>query len=435
MDGTVSLGSVPVTANAASLSISSLSVGTHSLTAVYSGDANVNGNTSAAISQTVSKASTTTVVTPSPKPAIVNRSVTLTALVSGKFGGVPSGTVIFRSGNLTLGSAVLSNGSAVFTTTFTSAGTRSITAIYSGDVDYTTSTSATLSLPVTKEATTTVITSSLNPSNVGQLVTFTAAVSSSLGAPPDGESVSFRSGGTTLGTGTTHAGVATFSTSSLTVGTHNITAVYAGDSTFASSTSIAVSQVVNQYATSTAVVSNFNPSQYGQAVTFTATVTPIGTYAITGTVTFRSGTTTLATVTTTNGAASYTTSALTASAKSITAIYNGDSNNATSTSAVLIQTVNKATTTTTLTSSLNPSSFGQSVTFTATVTSAPGVTPTGSVTFRRGTTSLGTVSLSASGIATVRTSSLPRGNDTISATYNGTANFATSTVSLVKTVN
>jgi len=97
----------------------------------------------------------------------------------------------------------------------------------------------------TKETTTTKLTSSPNPSADGQSVTFSAVVSSSIGAPPNEESVSFKSGTTTLGTGTLSGGTATFSDSTLKAGaTTSVTAVYPGDSSFLASTSNVVKQVV-----------------------------------------------------------------------------------------------------------------------------------------------------------------------------------------------
>jgi len=75
-------------------------------------------------------------------------------------------------------------------------------------------------------------------------VTFTATVSSSAGAPPDGETVSFVQGKTTLGTGTLSGGSATFTTSTLKTGTDSIVAVYGGDSNFTSSKSKPDKQVV-----------------------------------------------------------------------------------------------------------------------------------------------------------------------------------------------
>ena len=187
--------------------------------------------------------------------------------------------------------------------------------------------------------TTTTLSSSPNPSAYGKAVTFTAVVSSSAGAPPDGETVSFMKGTTLLGTGTLSGGSASFMTSTLLVGTDSITAVYAGDSNFAASKSKAVSQVVNKATTTTSLVSSQNPSNVGQSVTFTATVTPQFSGTAKGSVTFYDGTTALKTVALSGGVAKFTTSTLTSGAHSITATYNG-STSFTGSSASLTQTVN-----------------------------------------------------------------------------------------------
>src|SRR5262249_22080024 len=145
-----------------------------------------------------------------------------------------------------------------------------------------------------------------------------------------------------------------------------------------------LSLTVNPAGTFTSVVSSVNPSVFGQSVTFTATVTsdPPLAVAETGSVSFFDGATLLATMPLSNGSAAYSSSSLAVAGHSITATYSGDSNYAGSTSPALTQTVNAAATSTSVSSSLNPSTFGQSVTFTATVTAnAPGAgTPTGTVT-------------------------------------------------------
>jgi YVTN family beta-propeller protein len=92
---------------------------------------------------------------------------------------------------------------------------------------------------------------------------------------------------------------------------------------------------------------------------------------------------------------------------------------------VAITPVTPAATSTSLASSLNPSNFGQIVTFTATVTSAAAGTPTGTVTFKDGATSLGTVTLNASGQASLGTAALSVGTHTITAVYAGSLNYAT----------
>jgi len=165
-------------------------------------------------------------------------------------------------------------------------------------------------------------------------------------------------------------------------------------------------------------------------VTFTATVTGV---TPTGTVTFLDGATTLGTGTLSgSGTATFTTSALTTGSHAITAQYAGDANNTASTSNTVTQVVNKASTTTTVASSANPSSVGQAVTFTATVT---GSTPTGTVTFFDGATALGTGTLSGAGTATFTTSALTLGNHAITAKYNGDANNSPAPRGAIQAVN
>jgi len=187
--------------------------------------------------------------------------------------------------------------------------------------------------------TTTALLSSPNPSTYGQAVTFTAVVSSSVGAPPDGEAVTFMKGTTLLGTGTLSGGSASFMTSTLPVGSSSIKAVYGGDSNFNGSTSKVVKQVVSKATTTTALTSSLNPSNFGQAVTFTASVTPQFGGTVKGSVTFYDGTTALKTVGLSGGGAKFTTSTLTSGSHSITATYNG-STSFDGSSASVTQTVN-----------------------------------------------------------------------------------------------
>jgi len=120
---------------------------------------------------------------------------------------------------------------------------------------------------------------------------------------------------------------------------------------------------------------------------------------------------------------------------SLTAVYSGDSNYAGSTSKALKQVVNKANSSTSVVSSLNPSVSGQSVTFTATVTSSTTGTPGGTVKFMNGATLLGSSSL-VSGKASFSTKTLATGSHNITAVYNGNADFNTSTSPiLVQVVN
>ncbi len=273
-------------------------------------------------------------------------------------------------------------------------------------------------------STTTSLGSSPNPSTFGQAVTLTATVTAAGGTPTG--TVTFKDGGATIGTGALSGDAATFTTSSLTSGAHSFTAVYAGDNNFTTSTSTALAQTVGQAPTTTSLSSSANPSTFGQSVIFTVTVTSSGGTP-TGTVTFIDGGRSFGTGTVSGGTATLATSTLTPGAHSITAVYGGGGDFAGSTSDVLTETVNRAETKTSLSSTPNPSVVGQSVTFTATVAAGSG-SPGGSVSFLDGGTTLGTVAL-ASATATFTTSSLSIASHSIAAVYAGDTNFAGSSSS------
>src|SRR6202008_81110 len=177
----------------------------------------------------------------------------------------------------------------------------------------------------------------------------------------------FLDGGSPIGTGTLSAGIATFTTSALTTGNHTLTTSYGGDGNFNGSTGSLTGnpQVINKANTSTTVTSSVNPSVFGQSVTFTATVSPVapGAGTPTGTVTFLDGGSPIGTGTLSSGIATFTTSALPVGNHTITTSYGGDGNFNGSTGSLTgnPQVVNKTNSTTTVTSSANPSVFGQSV--------------------------------------------------------------------------
>ena len=161
-----------------------------------------------------------------------------------------TGTVTFFDAATPIGTATLNaSGVASITTSTLAIGTHPITATYAATVSF--NASATTALPqVVKAAplrgTSTVLTSSLNPSLLGQSVTFTANINSgpSGGPAPTGK-VDFFDGVVTLGATPVNGGTAALTLSTLTVGSHNITAVYSGDSVTAGSTSNLVVQQVN----------------------------------------------------------------------------------------------------------------------------------------------------------------------------------------------
>ena len=217
---------------------------------------------------------------------------------------------------------------------------------------------------------------SQDPSVFGAPVTFTASVS---GTAPTG-AVTFFDGNTMLGTSSLSNGMATFIWTDPSTGFHPITAVYAGDSHNTPSTSAIFEQYVLQSASSVMVTASPNPSAFGQSVTITATVTG---QSPTGTVTFEDGSTAICSaVALTGGIATCSTASLSVGTHAITATYNGDDNNLSSSSFGIVQTVQRATTSTAVsTACMQTFVENQPFTLTATVT---GITPTGTVSFSDG---------------------------------------------------
>jgi len=435
MDGSTTIVSGVVLAGGmATYQDASLAAGTHSITAVYSGDSTYAASTSSPLSETVfsSPAATTTTVVSSANPSVAGQSVTFTATITTSGGFVPGndGFLTFWDGNNELGTVVVNNGKGSVSLSSLSTGAHSITANYGGDIAFASSTSAVLTQTVNTaslKSTQTMLNSSLNPSVAGQPVNLTATVTSSSGTPTG--TVTFKDGSSTIVSVALNGGTATYQDPSMAAGTHSLTAVYSGDSNYSGSTSATLTETVysSPAATSTTLVSSADPSSPGQSVTFTAMVSTSGPGTPTGIVTWWDGITELGSYALNGNSASLTTSSLSLGAHSITANYGGDVVFAASTSAILTQTVSNVTTTTTaLASSLNPAAAGQAVTFTAMVTPNGSGTPTGSVTFKDGSATLGSSNLS-SGKASYTTSTLSAGTHSITAAYVGDSNFSGST--------
>ncbi len=336
IDGTAAGSPLTLTGGQATFSTSALSIGTHTITATYSGDSNNLGSTSTALTQTVNIATaTTTSVVSSANPSTVGQAVAFTATVSSSSA---TGTVQFNIDGTAAGSPLtLAGGQAVLGMSTLPAGTHNVTATYSGDANDAGSTSAVLTQTVNQVIgyTTTSVASSLNPSVADLSVNFTATVSPSTATG----TVQFNIDGTATGSPLAlTGGQAVLGMSALSAGTHTITATYSGDSNNLGSTSAALTQTVSQVITTTAVVSSHNPSTAGQAITFTAMVS---SSIATGTVQFNiDGTAVGSPLTLAGGQAIFSTSTLSIGTHTITATYSGDTNDAGSTSTALTQTVN-----------------------------------------------------------------------------------------------
>ena len=414
-DGTTVLGAVTLSGTGtAAISTSTLTRGTHAMTATYSGDANYVNSTSAALQQVVQLA----------LPAVtLSGPGTVEAGVSAAFaaalttpGVTPTGTLSLLDGSASIASdTVTGNGSLAFSTAALSVGTHTLMGSYSGDADNSAATSASVTVVVRQAASATSLVSSANPLMHGSALTLTATVTSD--SPNLGGQVNFFDGSALLGNATlgTH-GQAVLSVTQLGAGTHRLTAVYGGDTNHAGSTSTMVNEIVLQTTTASVTSSN-NPAAGGQSVTFTVFVSGAGSLAPSGTVSLLDNGTVIATISLNSaGGASFRTSTLTVGAHAITLDYPGDATFS-GASAQLTQTIIDADTTTTLTGPTSTATFGQATGFTATVTSV-GSMATGMVNFADSGKAIGAATLS-SGRAVLTLSTLAPGPHTIVAKYAG----------------
>jgi hypothetical protein len=374
---------------------------------------------------------TNTTVTASPASgATTTTSVTFTATVSPS----AAGSMQFMDGANNLGTAVtVSGGSATSAATTLTAGSHSITAVFTpNDASaFTASTSPAVTYSVSAAGggsnptqTSSIVTANPpSPTTLGTSVTFTAAMTPSSAAG----TVQFKDNGNLLGTAVTLSGgtATSAATTGLSQGTHSITAVFIpGDATaFVASTSTVLSYVVNPLAgatatTTTLTVNPVSPTTAGTSVTFTATVAP----AAAGTVQFKDGSSNLGTaanVNATTGLATLTTTALTQATHSITAVFTPTTpasfQRSTSTPAlsyvVNASTTALATTTALAVSPASTAASGTAVQLTATVTCTATCTPAGTVGFwDGGSVQVGATQTLVSGSATVSTTTLSIGS-------------------------
>ncbi len=436
-DGATTLGSATVASGVASTSVIINGAGPHTVTAIYGGDSNFTGSTSAGSAETVVQSSTSTTLASSPGSTVFGQVVSFTATViaTGGGSGIATGPVVFKDGSNIIGTVNLDGtGKAVLSLGSLVVGSHSVVANYQGDSNFQTSMSNNVGLTVSKSPSSSTLGASPNPAVFGQSASLTVTVVATGGGAgvPTG-TVSCFDGATLLGTATVNAsgggGQATLSTSSLSVGSHSITCTYNGDGNFVASTSGAVSQSVNKSGSAAVVISSQAPSTFGQGVTFSIAVGAAapGSGIPSGSVTLSDGATVLGTVPLDGtGAASFAPGpGFSAGSHSLSVSYPGDGNFLGTTSPTLTQVVNKAGTTVAMTSSLNPSTNASAVTLGASVASAVNGA-SGSVTFMDGSSPLGTGTINSSGSASLTLPSLGTGMHALTAVYSGDANFQNS---------
>jgi uncharacterized protein (TIGR03437 family) len=418
------------------------SVGTHSLTAQYGGDANYSASIAPfpATTLTVS-AMVSTISTPTSSAGAnyANGSTTTFTAVVSPHPGVPAftGTVQFLDGASPIGSPIVPNaasGSVTSAALLLSQGSHSITAQFAGDSNYLASVSGPLSLTVGKAASsvsTPVLSSGSATPNSS--MTFSSTVTSLSAGVPTGTLTFTVDGAPQPPTAINASGTGSV-TVTLASGSHSVSAAYSGDSNFQASASGTLSQSVGSTqppsggtdATLT-VATNPNAPTIGQSTTFTVFVSSGGPIP-TGTVRFFDGTTLLGTAPMANGQAILTTTFNSGGIHNITVNYSGDG----STSA-LNKTFGVVATrlpvTLSLTSNLSSSFYGQSVTLTAKVASQTpaGVTPpSGPVQLLDGTTLVATGTLTQ-GTAVMNVTTLDAGSHQITAAYPGDSNWFNAT--------
>jgi hypothetical protein len=417
--------------------------GSLSLSATYQGSTEFATSTSNTLSETITAIPSTTALTISPNAASLQAgsSYTLTATVTPSTGStVPTGSVIFTIGSATQTVALNASGVASYTGAApVASGSLSLSAAYQGSTEFATSTSSTLSETITAIPSTTTLTISPNSTSLqaGSSYTLTATVTPSSGSTVPTGSVIFTIGSATQTVALNASGVATYTGTAPTAsGSLSLSAAYQGSTEFATSTSNTLSETITAIPSTTALTISPNATslEAGSSYTLTATVTPsTGSTVPTGSVIFTIGSATQTVALNASGVATYTGTAPTASGSlSLSAAYQGSTEFATSTSSTLSETITAIPSTTALTISPSGGSLqaGSSYTLTATVTPSTGSTlPTGSVIFTIGSATQ-TVALNASGVASY-TGAAPvaSGSLSLSAAYQGSTEFATSTSS------
>jgi len=343
---------------------------------------------------TVTSASTTTTLS-APGSANYGASVVLTATVSST-SGTPGGSVTFYNGSTALGTGTLnSSGVATLTTTTLPTGTDNVTASYGAAGNFAASTSAKNSVTINQAT---------------QTITFPPIASRAYGSAPFAVTATSSAGSNYPVTITVQSGPALIGGGTVTLtgaGTVVLQASQAGDANYSAASTTQSFQVTPAPLT---VAANNATRAFGAAnPSFSGTVT-----GAVGSDSFTESFTTAATTTSNVGGYPIVPSVTGTNLGSYTVtIVNGT------------LTITAAPTTTTL-SGPGSATYGANVTLTATVSSTAG-TPGGSVTFYNGSTALGTGTLNGSGLATLSTSALPGGTDSLTATYGAAGNFATST--------
>jgi hypothetical protein len=225
--------------------LTSASAGAKSVVATYAGDGNFAGSASPAVAHKVEAAQTTALITNAPASSFFGQSITVqfSVNVNPPGEGTPVGNVTVTYQNAGSCTVPVSAGQCSFTPTAT--GTRNLRAVFVPTTpDFGGDQSPNVSLTVNDATTATAVSSSKNPANAGESITFTATVTVTNGLGTPTGNVVFRDGGDVFATIPLGGNGSAQATSSFIAGQHNITAQYVGNANFAGSTSAPLAQVV-----------------------------------------------------------------------------------------------------------------------------------------------------------------------------------------------
>ena len=431
------VGTATITGSNATLSIPNPAVGPHNYVAAFHGDSTF------APSQSVSVAALAAaggleipfIVFTGTTPSAFGQVVTLDCGISHSSATPPTGTAQFVEGPRDLGSSsvvyLARNGSAAMLSISTlSVGVHSIQAFYSGDQNYAPGASRIFNITVLGVASQAVLATAPNPAGYAAPVTMSVVVSSQAAGLTG--SVTFMDGTNALGTTPVSSIGAASLTATLAPGSHSLTAVYAGDSAHAATTSNVVVEVVAGQPTSLSLTPNPSPAAAFQLVALTAQVAPVGTptgLSMAGTVSYYANGALLGTAAANSaGTAVLMTSALAAGMYTLTASYApGTAQYTPSTSAAAPLTVIPDATTTSIQVTPNPAGTRQTVTYTISVKPTLSVrVPDGVVTLLDGGRQAGSGVVTAQGLFTGTLTGLALGTHVLTAAYAGSANFKSS---------
>lgn len=424
----LSLGRAFLSGGTASLPLLNPAVGSHALTATYSGDANY-----------LSTVTAPTTLAVSALPTSLSLSIPQTTLAYGSAAGfvatvLPSsatGSINFRDSVAgVLGQIPITNGAATLTMTTLSPGTHSVSAAYAGDAIDAASTSPSLNVTITRAPSIVVLMPLPAMLSAGSSLTLTASIQP--GSASGFVTFSTTSGGN-LGQAQIVGGVATLKLNSLAPGNYFMLATYSGDSFITPSTSPAQpTQITGD--SSITLATSITSAIYGSPITLSAAITPA--FAA-GSVTFSDATLgTLGTVTVSNGSAAFSISHLAPGSHTLLAIYSGDSTHSPASSSPMSLTVTQAVTRTSLTLARTSVAAGSSIAVNVQVATQPGVLPTGTVEVLAGGRVLATAQITSglpgAGFVTlsVPSSTLGLGSFAVAAVYNGDRNNTASSSSL-----